>query len=92
MSEFDPVQHEHVQGKLRGLLIELADQLSPVTVGLVDEMIDASEGDVALDMLSEMLVESGARLDEQTLAEVASLVATMGLSDEVVNRLRPLVE
>jgi hypothetical protein len=42
-------------------------------------------------MLSEMLVESGARLDKRTLAEVASLVATMGLSDEVVNRLRPLV-
>jgi hypothetical protein len=77
---------------VRGLLIELADQLPPVTVGRVEEMIDANEGDVALDMLSEMLVESGARLGEQTLADVASLVAAMGLSDEVVNRLRPLVE
>jgi hypothetical protein len=91
MSRYDAAYFEDLQGRLRALLISIADQLSPQTIRLADEMIDAAECGIALDMLSEMLVESGARIDKQILADIAGLVDTMGLEAETVNRLRPLL-
>jgi hypothetical protein len=51
-------QFEELQGRLRGLLIGVADQECRVTVQLVGEMIDANEGGVVLETISEMLAES----------------------------------
>jgi hypothetical protein len=85
-------RHEEVQGRTRGLLITLAPQLPAVTVGIVDEMIDANECGVALEIMSEMLVESGGRISEVTLSEVASLVDEMGLDQLTVDRLRSRIE
>jgi hypothetical protein len=83
---------EELQGRLRGVLIAVAEQLPSVTVGLVNEMIDANECGVALETISEMLVESGARIDVGELLDVERLAHDMGLEDITVDRLRPLVE
>ena len=92
MTDRSPSHYEEVQGRVRGLLITLAPQLPAVTVGIVDEMIDSNESGVALEIMSEMLVESGAIISEQTLSDVASLVNDMGLDRLNVDRLRSLVE
>jgi hypothetical protein len=84
--------YEEVQGRVRGLLITLAPQLPAVTVGLVDEMIDANECGVALEIMSEMLVESGGVISEKSLSDVASLVDDIGLDRVKVERLSSLVE
>jgi len=91
MSTFDGSRQDDVDGRLRGLLIELGHLLTPVTVGLTHEMIDASESPIALDMMSEMLVEAGASLDRRTVDEVADLATAMGLGREAAARLEPLV-
>lgn len=82
---------EELQGRLRGLLITVADQLPAFTVGLVDEMIGANECGLALETMSEMLVESDSRIECDVVVAVEELVRLMGLDEINVDRLRPLV-
>lgn len=83
--------YDDIRGRVQGLLINVADQLPPVTVGLVDELLDANELGVAVEMLSEMLVESNARLSPDAIAIFKGLVDDMKLDPLTVERLRPLV-
>jgi hypothetical protein len=82
---------EELQGRLRGLLIAVADQLPRATIQLAGEMIDANECGVALETISEMLVESRAAVAPDVLTNVGELVAAMGLPAVNVDRLRPLL-
>lgn len=91
MTEWPASQHEEVQGRARGLLIAVAPQLPAMTIGLVGEMIDANECGVALEIMSEMLVESHAVISAQELTMFSELVETMRLDPITLERLRPLV-
>lgn len=84
--------YEDIQGRLRAILTTVASQLASDTVQLVDEMIDANECGVALEIMSEMLVESAATVSEETFSEVESLVDKMGMDRINVDRLRPRIE
>ncbi len=86
----DPSDYEELQGRVRGVVISVADQLPPVTVRLATEMIDANECGVALETVSEMLVESGAVLSDEIVGMVEGLVQAMALDAVNVDRLRPL--
>lgn len=92
MTKWTASRHEEVQGRTCGLLITLAPQLPAATVGIVDELIDANECGVAVEIMSEMLVESGGVISEQTLSEDAFLIDEMGLDQLNVERLRPPAE
>ena len=59
-----------------------------MTVGIVDELIDANECGVAIEIMSERLVESGAVISAETLSDVSLLVEEMGLDQVKVERLR----
>jgi hypothetical protein len=91
VTEFDSVYYENLQGSLRGLLILVADQLPESTVSLLNELIDANECGVAVEILSEALANKRATLAAESLRHVAELVAAMGLDQANVERLRPLV-
>jgi hypothetical protein len=82
---------EELQGRLRGLLITIADQLPAFTVGLIDEMIGANECGLALETMSEMLVESEGRIECDVVVATEQLVRLMRLDELNVDRLRPLV-
>ena len=84
-------QNEEIRGRVRGLLIIVAYQLPSRTVEIIDELIEHSESGVAVQILSEMLVESSARISPEYLNLVSQLVARMNLDDIIVERLRPLV-
>lgn len=87
----DVPHFEEVQGRLRGLLISVADQLPSVTVQFIGEMIDANECGLALETLSEMLVESRAWISPEALSDISLLVAQMDLASINVGRLKPRV-
>lgn len=70
---------DDLQGRVRSVLIEVSDRLQPVTVELVTEMVDVGEQGVALEILSNMLVESGARLSQQTFDDIGELGHSMRL-------------
>jgi hypothetical protein len=82
---------EEVQGRLRGILITVADQLPAFTVGLVEEMIGANECGLALETMSEMLVESEGRIEREVVVATEELVRLMGLDEVNFDRLRTLV-
>lgn len=87
----DASRFDDIRGRVRGLLITVADQLPVVTAGLVDELLDANEQGVAVEMLSEMLVQSNARISPETMAVFEDVVVAMGLNSANVDRLRPLM-
>jgi hypothetical protein len=91
MTQIDASYFEDLQGRLRALLINVAEMLPLLTVGLVTEMIDANECGVALEMMSEILVESEAVLDTAIVEDFAQLVEVIGLEPANVERLRALV-
>jgi hypothetical protein len=83
--------YEELQGRLRALLITIENELPRVTVDLVAEMIDANELGVALQIMSEMLVESRGSVTEETLDTFGELARVMQLDAINVERLRPLL-
>lgn len=87
----DAAHFEELQGRLRGVLMMVAEELPPVTVALVGEMIDANECGVALEILSEMLLEAEAQIEPEVLGVVDGLVESMGLERVNAERLRGLV-
>ena len=91
MTDWDSSYYEDLQGRVRGVLIEVANQLPSLTVGLVEEMIDANESGVALETIVNMLAESGGTISTSTFGSVSSLVETMGLDENIIGRLEPLV-
>jgi hypothetical protein len=64
--------------------------LRPNEVAVLNDLIEANESGVALEMLSEILPEANATLDERTLLEVTDLVQRMGLDPAVRERLAKL--
>lgn len=55
-------------------------------------MVNANEAPIALDIVSEMLVERRAKLDRDVFDEIEDLAAGLGLDDAVAERLRPSSE
>ena len=84
--------YEELRGKVLALLIMIQDQLPSATVKIVAELVDANEPGVALETMSEMLVESGEAITLESLALVDDLVRTMQLDSVNVERLRSLVK
>lgn len=88
----DASHSEDIRGLVRGILITVAPQLPRGTVGIVDELIDANEPGVAVEILSEMLVQFGAVITVDTLSDVSRLVEIMDMDPVNVDRLRPRVQ
>jgi hypothetical protein len=88
----DSSPHELQASRLHELIARLSDQLAPDTVELANEMVDANEAPIALEMISEMLVERQARIASKVFDEIEDLAAGLGLDLAVSERLRPLVE
>lgn len=87
--KFDAGHHEELQGKIRGVLIDVAHLLTDSQAGLIDEFIDANELGLALE-LSEALFDPGAKLSPGIVDRIAGLSHEMGLEAEVANRLEGL--
>jgi methylaspartate ammonia-lyase len=88
--KFDAGHHEELQGKIRGVLIDVAHLLTDSQAGIIDEFIDANELGLALEDLSEALVDAGAKLSPGVVDRIAGLSHEMGLEAEVANRLEGL--
>jgi hypothetical protein len=55
---FDASHYEDLRGRVRGVLIAVADAFRPDQLAIVEELIDHNEHVVALEMLVGMLVEA----------------------------------
>lgn len=89
---FDATYYEDIRGRVRGVLIAVAEAFPAEQVGLVDELIDANEAGVALEMLVGMLLEEGVPMDDSLVHQIERLVEHMGLSSELAKQVRELEE
>lgn len=87
MSQTPNAYYEHLQGRLRSLLIRVEDQLPRPTTALISEFIDANECGLALEKLSDILYESEATIDPDIVLDVRALAAIMELDSRVADRL-----
>lgn len=83
--------HELQAVRLHQLITQLSTHLAPNTVELATEMVDANEAPIALDMISEMLVNRRTEISPQVYNEIEDLAAGLGLDPAVSERLRQLV-
>jgi hypothetical protein len=79
--------YENLQGKLRGLLIDLEDRLTPQTCAFVDEFIDHSECGLALETMAEMLSEAASPITSDERDRMLELATEMGMNDRVPGHL-----
>lgn len=79
----DSTYYEDLQGRLRGLLIDLEGHFTRDQAALLGELIDANECGVALEMLSEILREVGASLRIEQINEIVRLAEQMDLPNVV---------
>jgi len=79
----DSTYYEDIQGRLRGLLIELGRHFARDQAALISELIDANECGVALEMMSQILDEGKAPVPKEQVTEIARLGEQMDLPDVV---------
>ncbi|OLC57398.1 MAG: hypothetical protein AUH85_03215 [Chloroflexi bacterium 13_1_40CM_4_68_4] len=61
-------------------------------MGLAREMVDANEGAIALDLISDMLAKTRRPIRMEVFREFQELGSEMDLSPATADRLRPLIE
>ncbi|MFN8522810.1 MAG: MafI family immunity protein [Chloroflexota bacterium] len=78
-----------LERRLLQLLGTVAGQLQPYTVDLLERLIDrVGEYAVALEILCDMLIESGTPVGSETIASVEELVDMMGMDRTWLDDLR----
>jgi hypothetical protein len=80
---FDSAYYEDLQGRLRGLLIGLQDRFTHDQAAILDELINANEYGVALEMMTGILVEVDASIPNEQIEEIVRLAEQMSLSNVV---------
>jgi len=87
---FDSAYYEDIRGRMRGILIAVSEAFPVQQVGLIDELIDANESGVALEMLVGMLVGGSVPVASGVVDQIERLVEEMHLSAEVAEQIRAL--
>lgn len=77
----DAAWHEEMRGRCRGLLLAVADRVPELTAGLAGELIDANECGIAIEMIADVLDETGASLGDDESDWLHSLHFDMGLGE-----------
>ncbi|MFE4000455.1 MafI family immunity protein [Nocardioides sp. YIM B13467] len=83
----DRAYYEEIAGRLRGLLIRLADRLSSEDITLIAELVDANELGLALEQLADVLSEDERPLTEDERADMVALADRMHMGDRVPHAL-----
>lgn len=87
---FDAAYYEDLRGRVRGVLIAVAEAFPAEQVGLVDELIDANESGVALEMLVGMLRETEASVPSAVVDQIAGLVNDMDMPPQIAAQVKEL--
>jgi hypothetical protein len=80
--------HADLTGRLRGLVILLAERLASDHARLADELIDASEFGVALEALADWVSEHETPIPDDIRHDFQRLSSQMGNVDRVMGALR----
>jgi hypothetical protein len=91
-SGFSNAYHDEMQQKARAILVITGASISAEQLALFNDLVDANETGIALDMLTDALASSGAKIDVAAFRDIQALSEQMGLEAEIVDRLGPIVQ
>lgn len=92
MTQLDASYFEDIGGQVRGVLILVADRLPIDTVEFADEELDHNEPGLALETISEVLLQSRARISAEELRMIESAARRMNLDPKYYEPLRARVQ
>jgi hypothetical protein len=74
---------------VRAVLISVGSSISPEQLSLFNELVDANEPGVAIDMLTEALAGSHAEISQTEFEDIKSLAEMMRIDSNIADRIRP---
>jgi hypothetical protein len=77
----DAAYYEDLRGRMRGVLIQLGAALSTEDAALLDELIDANEPGVALEILVDALMDASTEVPSEARSDMANLADIMGMTE-----------
>jgi hypothetical protein len=83
----DTSWQEDMTGRSRALLSLVAPKLADQTVKLAEELLDANEYGVAVELIADMLVEGAQVLSEGEASILRDLSMAMGLDRPAISQL-----
>ena len=83
----DFATHADLTGRLRGLVILLDEQLTSDQARSADELVDASEFGIALEMLADWLSEDATPIPDDVRRDSERLSSQMGNGERVMGAL-----
>jgi len=83
----DFATHADLTGRLRGLVILLDEQLTSDQARFADELVDASEFGIALEMLADWLSEDATPIPDDVRRDFERLSSQMGNGERVMGAL-----
>lgn len=83
MTEFAQSYYDEINGRLRAILVQVADSLPDRTREFVADELDANELGLSLETIVEALNESGTWVDSRIVAELSDLAAKMNMNVDV---------
>lgn len=87
--DFTHDYYEELQARLRAILIAVGSSIAPEQLSLFNELVDANEPGVALDMLTEALADSDAEISQTDFEDIKSAAERMKLDSGIIDRVRP---
>jgi hypothetical protein len=87
VNKFDASYYEVLRGRIRGVLIAMGSNLPTPTGNFVVELLDANECGEALEVLTEVLAESGVPVADSVIQDITDLFKAMDLNPDAVGRL-----
>lgn len=81
--------YEELQARVRAILISVGSSISPEELSLFNELVDANEPGVVVDMLTEALADSNAEVSQADFEDIKTVAEIMKLDPAIVNRVRP---
>jgi hypothetical protein len=88
---YDAAYYAELESRVRGLVRSVEGSFPSDQIAQLLELAEHNEPAVAVEMLSEMIVERGGPVERPIFDELRSLAETMRLEPDVSERLRPLV-
>ncbi len=88
---FNEDAHYGLIRQLHQVLDTLSMQLPFEIVSLLDEMINAREGEVALETIIDIIVEDNLQTERSLFKDISLLVERMGMETGIVEQIKPFV-
>ncbi len=81
--------YKELQARVRAILINVGSSISPEELSLFNELVDANEPGVVVDMLTEALADSNAEVSQADFEDIKTVAEMMKLDSAIVDRVQP---